>query len=125
VDWVMYAGTYNLILQKHNIHLLDYTISASNFGKAIAILCAFIWGFALNKYVVFTDSPVKGRHQLFRYALIVSTCIGLNFLIINFLIRQFPLFDTFKTLANILTSFVVAIYSYIVQRSFTFKVHKK
>jgi putative flippase GtrA len=95
-------------------------------AQTIALLCAFIgsflWGFALNKYVVFTASPVRGRIQLFRYSVIVATCILFNYLLMNF----FTLNMTMNAMvARVITSLIVAVYSYLIQRSFTFQVSKE
>jgi putative flippase GtrA len=121
VDWVVFPLCYHFLFRKESFQLFDYTITATWGSKAIAIFCGFIWGFAMNKYIVFTNSPLRGRQQLFRYALIVGTCIILNFFIIDFLTKKIGMFST---PANILTSLFVAVYSYIVQRSFAFKVKK-
>jgi putative flippase GtrA len=122
VDWVMYSLSYHFIFQKQVVQLGSYAISATNASKAIAIICGFVWGFAMNKYIVFTQSPLRGRQQLFRYGLIVSTCVLLNFFFLNIFIHKIGIFPT---PSNILTSMIVAVYSYIVQRSFAFKVTKK
>ena len=122
VDWVVFSISLHFIFQKNSFVLFDHSISATSASKALAIAAGFVWGFGLNKYIVFTQSPLKGRIQLFRYALIVGTCIILNFIIIKLLLTQMPSLPTF---ANIITSLFVSVYSYIVQRSFTFKVNKK
>jgi putative flippase GtrA len=119
VDWVIHFCSLYFVFTNGSFQLLQYTITPINAAKAVAIVAGFIWGFTLNKYVVFTASPLRGRQQLFRYALIVSTCILLNFLIINFLLKYFI---KSPTIANISTSLIVAVYSYIVQRTFAFKV---
>ncbi|MFM2387050.1 MAG: hypothetical protein RL660_1807 [Bacteroidota bacterium] len=122
VDWVVYSFSLHFIFFKEAIDTPYGIISASNAAKTLAIIAGFIWGFGMNKYIVFTNSPLRGRQQLWRYALIVGTCVILNYIIINMLLRIMP--NSF-TLSNILTSLFVAVYSYIVQRSFTFKVSKK
>jgi putative flippase GtrA len=117
-DWVIHFCALYFIFTNGNINLFGYSVTPVNAAKALAIAAGFVWGFTLNKYVVFTASPLRGRQQLFRYTIIVATCILLNFLIINFLLKYFI---KSPTVANISTSLIVAIYSYIVQRTFTFK----
>jgi putative flippase GtrA len=121
VDWVAYSFSLHFIFFKQDIVSSFGTISASNAAKTLAICAGFIWGFGLNKYIVFTASPLRGRQQLFRYSIIVGTCVLLNYFIINSLLTIMP--HSF-TLSNILTSLLVSVYSYIVQRTFTFKVAK-
>jgi putative flippase GtrA len=122
VDWVVFSFSLHFIFQKQSLQIADFSFSATSLSKATAIVAGFVWGFGLNKYIVFTQSSLKGRVQLFRYTIIVGTCIILNFIIIKILLTQIPSLPTF---ANIITSLLVAVYSYIVQRSFTFKVSKK
>jgi putative flippase GtrA len=123
VDWVVYSFALHFIFDKQAITVpFIGLVTASNAAKTMAIVCGFIWGFGMNKYIVFTNSTLKGRQQLPRYTLIVLTCVVLNYFILNLLLTQFP--DSF-TLSNIITSLLVAVYSYIVQRTFTFKVTKK
>ena len=122
VDWVVDFFFLYFVFTNGNFQIFNYSVTPINAAKAVAVVAGFVWGFALNKYVVFTSSPLRGRQQLFRYTIIVATCVLLNFLVINFLLKYFI---KSPTIANIATSIFVAAYSYIVQRSFTFKVTKK
>ncbi len=83
-----------------------------------AFLFAFIWGFAINKYLVFTTATMRGRIQLFRYAIIVGSCILFNYLLMQLFLYKFNVNEYFS---RMITTLIVAVYSYIVQRLFTFK----
>lgn len=80
---------------------------------------SFPMGFALSKYVVFTESNLKGRVQLFRYAVLVSTCIMLNYVFLKLFVEYLHFFPT---PSKALTTAIVAVFSYVSQRNFTFKV---
>jgi putative flippase GtrA len=116
-DWVAFYLAYHFIFTT-NINVLSISITPETCALAVAFLSSFVWGFALNKYVVFTDSAVKGRIQLFRYGLIVATCIIFNYFLMRFFIHQLNIYPTFS---RVITSLIVAVYSYIIQRKFTFK----
>jgi putative flippase GtrA len=85
----------------------------------ISFSVSFPVGFLLSKYVVFTTSNLKGRIQLFRYALLVAMCILLNYVFLKFFVEWCHLFPT---AAKIITTALVAVFSYVSQRNFTFKV---
>ncbi len=78
----------------------------------------FIVGFFLNKLVVFTDSNIKGRIQLFRYFLSFFA----NLCIAAFLQTVFVEMLTINTYVSqvIIVAIIVAI-SYFTQKYFTFK----
>lgn len=81
-------------------------------------LASFIMGFALNKYVVFVESYLRGRVQLFRYALAFGLNIFINWLILKLMV-EYLYWDAF--LSQVVTTVLVAGTSYLVQRHFTFK----
>lgn len=85
----------------------------------ISFSISFPLGFALSKYVVFTQSNLKGRIQLFRYALLVCMCVLLNYVFLKLFVEYFHFFPT---PSKALTTAIVAVFSYISQRNFTFKV---
>jgi putative flippase GtrA len=127
VDWVVFYVTFHFVFKNPFPVDIKMPFGYENINfiqpETLALMCAFIagfiWGFGLNKYVVFTQSVIRGRIQLFRYAIIVSTCILLNILLMHLFIRKM---DIYPFPARIITSLMVAVYSYLVQRSFTFKV---
>lgn len=85
----------------------------------IAFCTTFPIGFALSKYIVFPESGLKGRVQLFRYSLLVAMCIILNY---GFMKLFVEVFHIYATPSKILTTGLVAIFSYVSQRKFTFKM---
>lgn len=96
----------------------NITITPKIAALGISMVASFIWGFTLNKYVVFTESKVRGRIQLFRYGLITATCVLLNFLLMKYFIN---FLDFLPTIKRFFITMFVAVYSYLIQRRFTFK----
>jgi putative flippase GtrA len=84
----------------------------------IAFAVSFPVGFYLNRTVVFSESTVRGRVQLFRYFILVLICIALNYIFIKLFVEQF---NIYPTVAKILTTVIVVTFSYISQKRFTFK----
>lgn len=95
------------------------TISAHVAAFLISFSISFPLGFSLAKYIVFTESNLRGRVQLFRYALLVGMCFLLNYVFIKLFVEYF---HWFPTISKIVTTVIVAIFSYVSQRNFTFKV---
>lgn len=82
-------------------------------------MVSFALGFLFNKYLVFVGSDLRGRVQLFRYALSFSLNIVLNYLLLRFLVEWAGI-DAF--VSQLATTLVVITVGYLTQRYFTFKV---
>jgi putative flippase GtrA len=80
---------------------------------------SFSLGFLLNKYVVFVESNIKGRVQLFRYAMAFLLNLLLNFVLLKFMVEVL-VWDAF--VSQLITTFFVISLSYLVQKYFTFKI---
>lgn len=104
------------------IHIKDGKTIAVGADIASYIIASSITipiGFILSKYVVFQESNLKGRVQLFRYVVLVATCFFLNYLFLKLFI---DILGFYPTPSQSLTIIILAVFSYIVQRTFTFKV---
>lgn len=119
LDIVLFYVSFHYLFGEQPVHVLGITIAPYVAALIVSFCITFPLGFALAKYVVFQESKLKGRIQLFRYAVLVSTCIILNYLFIKLFVEWCHIFPT---VARILTTIIVALYSYVSQRRFTFKV---
>jgi putative flippase GtrA len=119
---VLYSIGYNFIFKKQDVSLGFITLSAHIAADYLfAIWIAFPVGFYLSRYVVFQESTLKRRVQLFRYFLVNVGSIILNYLFLKLFIDQLHFFPTIGKAA---TTVFVIIYSYVSQRNFSFKTHK-
>jgi putative flippase GtrA len=119
---VGYYIAYNFILKQQDVQLGSLLITAPIAALGIESIITFIIGFALNKYLVFTQSNLKGRIQLFRYGSVVATNILLNYAFIKVFVEAFGFYPT---IAKILTSLILAFFSYFSQKHFSFKVEEE
>lgn len=119
MDILIYFISYNYILHKADVHLGSLTITAPIFAFIMSFSISFPCGFVLSKYIVFPESNLHGRVQLFRYALLVGMCILLNYIFIKLFVEYFHLYPT---PSKVITTAIVAVFSYISQRKFTFKI---
>lgn len=118
LDIFLYFVCYNFILDKKIIDLDVVAISPHIAAFLIVFPITFITGFWFARYITFTNSELRGRIQLFRYMLSVSGSVLLNYVSLKFLVEFAGLWPT---LSKIITTVIVVIYSYFVQKFFTFK----
>ncbi len=105
------------------------SVASSVAAWVIAFCVSFPIGFTLSRYIVFPESNLHGRIQIFRYAMATLTFIILTYV----LIKVFDIIlenNTFlpgasyalvHTITYTIINVIVAVLSYISQRKFTFK----
>ena len=121
LDIFIYFISYHFILHQQIVYTPIGAISPYIASFLMAFTISFPTGFYLSRNIVFTDSELPGRNQLFRYFFLVMVCIFLNYFFIKLFVEQFHLYPT---AAKILTTVIVVSFSYISQRHFTFRVTK-
>jgi putative flippase GtrA len=126
LDILIYYISYNFILQKQVVHIGHFpflfskplAVSPHIMSFFISFSITFPLGFYLMRTVVFHDSNLKGRVQLFRYIVLVTICILLNIFFIKLFVEKFAVYPT---VAKILTTAIVVSFSYLAQRNYTFR----
>jgi len=118
LDIFLYFICYHFVLNKQIVNLGIIAISPHIAAFLFVFPITFITGFLLAKYITFTSSPIKGKTQLLRYMITVAGAIFLNYILLKVLVEYL---DIWPTVAKIITTVIVVIYSYIMQRYFTFK----
>jgi putative flippase GtrA len=118
LDITLFFVSYNFILQKQFIHLGWLTISPHIASFIISFCITFPLGFYLSRYVVFQETTVTKRKQLMKYFIVVLGCVLLNYGFLKFFVDYL---GWYPTMAKIVTTFFVVIFSYTSQKNFTFK----
>lgn len=118
LDIVLYFVSYNFILDKQNLDLGFTVISPHIAAFIIAFCISFPTGFWLMRSIVFSDSVLRGRVQLFRYFLLVAVCIILNYVFLKLFVEQWGIYPT---PSKLLTTIIVVSFSYLTQKHFTFR----
>jgi len=85
----------------------------------IAFAISFPAGFVMSRHIVFPESNLHGRIQLFRYALMTATFILLTYVLIKIFSICLPFVN--QSIRYTLICIITAVLSYISQRKFTFK----
>lgn len=118
LDIFLYFICYHFVLNKQIVDLCFVAISPHIAAFLIVFPITFITGFLLAKYITFTGSLIKGKTQLLRYMITVSGAIILNYILLKLLVEYLLIWPT---ISKIITTVIVVIYSYMMQRYFTFK----
>jgi putative flippase GtrA len=84
----------------------------------LSFCVTFPIGFFMSKYVVFSDSRLKGRVQLFRYFLICQFNLFLNWILLKIGVESLGIH---ALPAQLLTIVIVVMVSYLAQRYFSFR----
>jgi putative flippase GtrA len=119
LDIFLFFISYNFIFKKQMVELPFITIRPHIAAFMFSFIFTFPIGFLLNRYVVFQESTLAGKKQLFRYFLTVLGAIILNYIFLNLFVEKFHFYPT---IAKICTTVIVVAFSYISQSYFTFKV---
>ncbi len=98
-----------------------YALKPHNAALLVSFCVNFIVGFILMKYVVFVDSNLKGRIQLFRYFLSFAANLVLNYFLLKFFVEAIGLH---AMVGQVITTCIVVMVSYISQKKFSFKVEE-
>jgi putative flippase GtrA len=118
LDILLFFVSYNYILHKEIIHFIGLSISPHIASFIISFCITFPIGFYLSRYVVFQETAVPKRKQLMKYFFVVFGCIVLNYIFLKLFVDYF---GWYPTIAKIVTTFFVVIFSYTSQKNFTFK----
>ena len=121
-DIFLYFIFYNYVFDKQILDLGFYAITPHIAAFLLVFPITFTTGFLLAKYVTFTQSVLRGRKQLFRYGIVVAGSIFLNYVLLKFFVE---ICDFWATFAKIVTTLIVVVYSYFMQRYFSFNVRKQ
>lgn len=117
---VVYSIAFNLVLHRQSTHIWgNFYITAPVGAQIISLMIGFPIGFILSRYIVFPESNLRGRKQLFRYALVNATFILLNYVLIKTFAIMLPMVRA--DISFIFITAIVAVLSYLSLRFFTFK----
>lgn len=119
----LYHIIYNFVLHKQVLHLGFIAFKPHVASFLMAFLVTFPIGFYLSMFVVFQGSYLRRRIQFVRYFMVSMFCVALNYILLKFFIEGLG-WHNHPTLALIATAVIVVLFSYISQKTFSFKVAK-
>ncbi|HTH82919.1 MAG TPA: GtrA family protein [Mucilaginibacter sp.] len=122
LDIGLFSFNYNIVFKKHNFIFGDITMSPHIASAVLAFCITLPTGYYLNRYVVFQQSGLRRRSQLFRYCLVVFMCVLLNLIFLKLFV---DMLGWYPTPSKILTTLIVIVFSYVSQTFFFFKTPAK
>jgi putative flippase GtrA len=122
LDLVLYFISYNYILHKQILDLGIVSISPHIAAFIMSFCITFPLGFLLAKYITFSQSVLRGRIQLFRYGVTVVMCILMNYGFLKLFVENF---HWYPTISKAIATVIIAIYSYLSQKHYTFRQTQK
>jgi putative flippase GtrA len=122
VDVVVYFITYNFILSKRDFAITEIiVVSAPSISLVISFSCGLFTNFVISKYYVFTESNIRGRHQLMRYVMVALFILMLNYFFMSLLIRGL---GWYPTIARVVSALTIGAASFVIHKVFSFKVQR-
>lgn len=118
LGFLIYFVSYKYVLQEKQLDFGFYAFKSHVAALLISFCITFGVGFFMAKYVVFSDSTIRGRVQLFRYFMICMFNLALNYILLKILVERAHIYPVF---AQVLTTSIVILFSYLAQRHFSFK----
>lgn len=115
---LIYFISFKYIFAEREFHFGFYAFKGHIAALFTSFCITFPIGFFMSKYVVFNDSKMKGRVQLFRYLMICLFNLVLNYILLKIAVENFHIYPV---IAQILTISIVVLFSYVAQRNFSFK----
>lgn len=115
----VYYVSFKFIFAEKVFHFGIYAFKGHIAALIVSFCVTFPVGFFMAKYVVFSDSNMKGRIQLFRYLMVCLFNLALNYLLLKILVEKFNIYPVF---AQVLTICIVVLFSYVAQRNYSFRI---
>lgn len=122
LNLLIFFLSYNFILQQEMIHIGPYTITRYIAAYIIALSVSFPAGFLLNKYIVFQQSDLEARVQLFRYASLTAMSIYFDYALLHFFVGYLGFW---ATPSQALIIVILSLFSYFFQTYITFTKKKR
>jgi hypothetical protein len=118
----IYFIAYNFILHKHILHLGFIAFQPHIASMFMSFMVTFPVGFYLSMYVIFRGSYLKGRVQLFRYFIVITCCMVINYICLKIFVEYF---GWYPTPSQLITTGIVILFNYFSQRHFSFRKDKR
>ena len=121
---VLYFVAFHYIFIHETVHITEQFALKRHIASdfLFSFWINFPIGFYLNRYVVFQESKLPKRIQLFRYFVVLCGSIGINYFCLKLFVEIFKIYGP---IAKILTAIIVIAFSYISQRNYSFKTTKE
>lgn len=107
----------NFVFHQRSINV-GFEIHAHIAAFIISFSTTFPLGFFMSKYIVWNDSELGGKKQLFRHLTFVVISVFLNYGMLKLFVEYF---NWWPFPSQFLTTAIIVVFSYITQKFISFK----
>lgn len=119
LNWLLYALLYDVVLGFDFFHLAGALyISRHIAALAITFPITLITGYLLQSRISFAGSPLGDRVSSVRYLVTTLGSLIINYVCLKIMVEWWLLY---APLAQVLTSLITIVYSYLLQKFWTFR----
>lgn len=118
LGFIVFYISFRFIFFGNNLDFGFYVFTPYTVALVLSFCISFPFGFLLLKYVVFTDSNLRGKVQLFRYFLVYLINLALNYVLLKITVEILLIYPTIAQMIDIV---ILVLLSYLFQKYFTFR----
>ena len=123
VDVSVYYFAFHYLYRNHDINIFNlFVISAPAASLILSYTCGLVINFWISKHYVFKESDLRTHHQFFRFLMVALFVLGLNYLLMTFLIKHA---HWYPTMARAFSAVSIGVISFIIHKTFSFRASAK
>jgi len=119
LGFLIFTVVFHFVVNKSVVDLGFYVFEPYSVALVVSFFASFIIGFALNKYVVFTASNLRGKVQLARYFFFFVFNLLVNYFLLKTMVKRLHIN---AIIAQVISTCIIVTMSYFTQKHFTFRV---
>lgn len=116
--WVLFYIFYHYLYDGEMVNLGFAVVSPHIAASYSVFPITFLTGFWLQGNISFKSSPLRNYVQFGRYLISVTGSVILNYFILKFFVE---VIHFYPTPSQMLTSMIVVVYSYLMQKYYSFR----
>lgn len=116
--FLIYYLTYHFLLNKQDLDLGFYSFKPHIASFFVSFGITFPIGFLLSKYIVWSESYLRGKQQFSRHIVLVTLFVFLNYGLLKLFVE---VFYWWAMPSQILTTSIILVFSYLSQKHYSFK----
>ena len=118
LGFIVFYVSFKFIFFGNNLDFGFYVFTPYTVALVLSFCISFPFGFFLMKYVVFIESNLRGKVQLFRYFLVYLINLALNYILLKTTVE---ILHIYPTVAQMIDIIILVLLSYLFQKYFTFR----
>ena len=119
VDVGVYFISFNYLFRKVDMDLAGlFVLSAPTASLILSYSAGLLTNFTITRLIVFNESELKTRTQFFRFVLVAILVLGMNWVLMRWLIRGL---EWFPTVARAFSALSIGVFSFMIHKSFSFR----